>query len=583
MATYKGQISSTPQDDGQRVSGWQDGPGGPVVGDVQWSSPTVHGSDFVEALKETGGHPQGVWINNTNKARGRTRVCYAGQISPNLQDDFFGKVDVTPDSIAAGLILSEQNYELVVANYYKTEERTLISVTSTAGAGVSITNLPGLPLAMPALSAFTVNLEILPDGPTSINGELIFTFDTGQETVTITGQRSIIFGFQPEAPIKEKLRWNTDILRHRDGTEQRVSLRQAPRQVVEMDFKLSGRTRQRYEWLMADSQALGLGVPIWWEPSISTAAVAVDDTSISVDSTAYADYKVGGLAVIWESVEKHETLQIDSIAAGSLTFSSGFTNAYSAGVLVMPMQVGYLLQREIRGAKHPVNLSEHRLIFTINSNDDDLADISAWPTFNSKVILTGKGNQNILPGATTPTGSRRRTERVDNGTGVFDLYSQQAISRQTGRYQLLVNSRQKLWEVRQLLHALRGQQVSFYIPTYADDFTPTQSISTAGNVITVVNSGFDNFIDAAQPFDAVLVRLTDGTEITRALTSSLEVDADEEQLFISGTWGVDATPAEIDFVCVVQKVRLDSDEVTITHRDGIGGATISFPFVSVLD
>ena len=112
---------------------------------------------------------------------------------------------------------------------------------------------------------------------------------------------------------------------------------------------------------------------------------------------------------------------------------------------------------------------------------------------------------------------------------------------------------------------------------------PTQSISTAGNVITVVNSGFDNFIDAAQPFDAVLVRLTDGTEITRALTSSLEVDADEEQLFISGTWGVDATPAEIDFVCVVQKVRLDSDEVTITHRDGIGGATISFPFVSVLD
>jgi len=576
MATFKGQVEKNVQDDGARVKNWQQGPGGPTNPDPQWGSVTPA---ELPALKA---EPQGVY-SASERISIPSGQCFKGQIGGTPASDFFGKVIVLPRKIEAGLVLNTKTFTITIDNTYRTAKRVFQGFANTAGDGVTIINLPALSLDLPALSGLSLTLEVTLDGPATISGNLEFTFDTRVDTVPVTGQRSVTLGFPPETPMIEKLQFLTDVIEKRVGTEQRVSLRETPRQIVEMDLRIEGDDARLYRSIMASSQARTFGLPIWWEPTVTTSAVAVNDTTINVETTANADYRVGGLAVIWTGHSTMETLQIKTINATSLEFESASTQVFASGTRVMPVRQAFTLSETVRGNRHPKRVVDQRLVMTILDNDVDLSDVSAFPAFESKVLFNGKGNRNVIRGRTLGTESRRRIHVIDNRVGKFEVHTEQALNVDSSRFTLNAKSRARLWQLRQLAHGLRGNQVSFFAPTYAEDFIPTQAISSTGTTLVFENSGFSRLINAGKPFDVVMVRLTDGTEIIRRISSASEIDSSEEQVEVSAVWGVNAQPGDIELVCLAPKTRISSDEVTFTHRDGNGNSTMSFPTITVLD
>jgi hypothetical protein len=503
---------------------------------------------------------------------------YTGVLHPYPGDDFFEKMIVVPRSIQAGLVLAVEIFNIDVYNSYRNVKRTFSSFTDNTDSGVQVTNLPGLPVDINRQDGIVLDLEISPIGPAFINGTLDFTFDVGSASILVTGQRSILFPFEPVVPLVETLISKTDIRRKRTGTEQRAALREVPRQRFNLIFELDGFDRQFFDAIIFDKQHVVLGIPVWYEPARLESAIAVDDTVITVDSTAYSDYRADSLAIVWNGADDFEALEISSFTATTITFKTPFTKTFAVGARVMPIRVAFLNQA-IRGTKLRKTIQRNQIQVTVLDNDVDLSDTSAFSTFNSKVFVD---EPNMVEGGNLSESYERRMTIIDNQTGVFDVFSEQTITPRGHVKQFFCGNRQRLWEVRQLLHALKGRAISFYTPSFFDEMTVLNSIAPAGTVLTIRNIGYNRLIQDRLPKKDLRIVLKDGTEsAVLTVQSSTEVSSTTEQITVSPAFGITADPDDIERVEYIEKVRMDSDEVKIKHTNGIGQAVVTVPVVGV--
>jgi hypothetical protein len=167
--------------------------------------------------------------------------------------------------------------------------------------------------------------------------------------------------------------------------------------------------------------------------------------------------------------------------------------------------------------------------------------------------------------------------------GRFRKVSDWDASRRVHRKVFHCGSRQRLWEVRQLLHSLRGRTISFYIPTFYDDLTPTAGIVDSATTMKIKNIRYAALVRERSPKGDIQVLLTDGTKIERQITDSVELSAAEEQITVNSSWGTTAALDEIERVSFIEKVRFDSDEILLEHFDANGQARVSAPVKAVLE
>lgn len=533
-----------------------------------WTAPNVF--DYLGEDIKAGPETKGV-------ASAPRNLNFSGEIcAVETASDFFGRIIVLPRSINTGIVVGTLNFTIDVYSSFQNQVRTFEAFNSTAGAGISITDLPSFPTLMPAQSGFTLTLEVLPEGPATINGLLNFDFDLSDASISIIGSRAVVFPVQPDEPVREILQSRTDVLRKANGTEQRRQLRLSPRQIFELQFGVVDNERRVLDTAIMGAQQRAVGLPIWHESVHSTAAVSISDTVINVSTTSFADYRVGGLAFTYDASDNFEVLEVLTIGATSLTFKSAFTKAFASGTLVMPLRTAFMAATT-SGVKFPLNRQDTRLRFTVVDNDVDLSSTAAFSTFNSKVFLD---EANMIRGTLDETMSRDIIV-IDSGVGALDQFSTEAISRRGHLKMFFSRTRQRLWEVRQLVHALAGRQTSFYIPTFFPDLEPTVNIVSGSDKLRIKNIGYTTLLASATPRDAVQLVKTDGTKSARLVLSSVELSPTEEELTLSATWGINATLAEIERVEYLEKVRFDSDEVTFDHVSSLGEATISVPLVTV--
>ncbi|MEE9472321.1 MAG: hypothetical protein V3W32_11445, partial [Gemmatimonadota bacterium] len=146
-----------------------------------------------------------------------------GGLGLGVGQEWFEKCHVFPGELALGNILSTQIRTLELFNAFRRPPEPVewTAFVNNAGAGVTITNLPGLPVSIASRASFIANVQVSTAGPPAISGTLDFTFGapTSQTfLVPVTGNRITIFQFRPQTPITEKLRFKTDIIRINDGS-----------------------------------------------------------------------------------------------------------------------------------------------------------------------------------------------------------------------------------------------------------------------------------------------------------------------------------------------------------------------------
>lgn len=540
---------------------------------------------WTDVLVQEGTSPQLLVLRSTVNLTDRsaalvvvTARTMAALLAATPQDDWFERVIVLPGAIDVGIVLSTQVFTLDLFNAYRTQRRSLSAFVNNVGSGITLAGLPALPSNVNALSSLVLTLSVLADGPPQIAGTLDFVFDDRTAKVSLLGQRAILLAVEPVLPIVETLLFRTDVITKQDGREQRVSLRASPRASYDVTYELESFDRQFLEARVFAGQERAYGLPLWHEPSLLTAAVGIGNTTITVDSTAYADFRDGGLAIVFSGADSFEALQILSHTGTTLSFTSAFTKAFQIGTRVLPVRSVRLAQTS-RGAKYQRNLQRTNVRATAIDAGVDISSAAAFSSFSGRPLID---DGNVIEG-TIGESTDQRTFILDSLMGRFAVASDEPVVRRGSMKTFVSQTRQRLWEMRQLFHYLRGRTGSFYLPTFFDEFVVTANVTAAGTTLNFRNFGFTKFVKAHAPRAAVRLVLLNGTRVSRAINSAAEVDATTEQIVVSSAWGVDATPAEIDRVDFIERTRLDTDEVQIRHQSCLGDAIMAVPVKAVLE
>lgn len=516
-------------------------------------------------------------------------VCYAAEDDfDSMGDTWFEIIHVFPYRFDFGNILTTVTDEIQIYNADRFSSHTLEDFINNAGDGVSITDLPTLPYVIDSQTGLTLTLEVTTDGPPDINDTLDFDFDLYTTMIPITGSRIVMFPFRPESPIREQLEWSTDILTKKKGAEQRISVREYPRQFFNLSFVRSeGEELSRLDFMVYDWQARIFGIPLWHEAILLTADATGGDTTITVGNTSTADFRVGGIAIVIVDETTFDALEIESVSTNSITFASPLANSYSAGAEVIPIRTAYGSPTMI-GRRYPVNLAEREFTFQVEDNNVGSSFADATPYFASGTglidgeVLLDDPNW-IATGRTMNESMDREFIDVDGGTGKLFRDSAWETGKRIHSKGFVTSTRSGLWAIRRLLHYLRGQQVAFWLPSFFKDLTPVATLTIGSTSLTITNVGYARFVRQRANRDLIRITATDGTVIWRRITASAELSATQEQLTVSSGWDATRTIDQIQRIDIVSNVRIDSDRVELLHFDSAGESRITFPVREVFD
>ncbi len=494
---------------------------------------------------------------------------HPGALGRGNADDWFDRWIVQPGTLALGNILTTQIREVELLNNFRREFRTWEAFVNNAGAGITITNLPGLPLLFAPLSSFVTNVQVSTAGPPSISGTLDYDIDTAIDilSVTVTGNRITLFAYRPQSPIKETLQFKTDIIEVNDGSEQRISVRENPRQIFKFTVRTDDdRTRDSINAVLYDWQSRVFGIPVWHESKALEAPLAIGNTIVQVD-TAFADFRADGLVMIYDNNFRTETLEIDTVNPTDIVLKVGVSKAFDAiNTIVIPIRTA-LTRPQLSQGRFAIGPTDFQLEFTTLDNID-LSFAGAFATYQGVGQTVAKpfiDRENFMTGSTVKEGIRRKVTRLDPQTGPPLQLSSWSKGKPSFNYGFECKSFEDTWDYRQLLHFLSGSQLSFYVGTGRDDIKAVVDIADTSSQIDFENFGFTQFVQQVTPrSDLQIVRL-DGTTSQHEITGSSVVSDTVERITITPVVSPALPVAEIDRIEFLTLSRISNDAPNFSH------------------
>jgi len=479
--------------------------------------------------------------------------------------DFYNRIHVTPRDLALGNLLSAQVREIEVWNAYLVPV-TLISVVEANADGITLTQPSVPPVAYPALKSELYEVEVALNGAPIIDALYTFTFSTGEVMpVGVTGKRVIVWSFSPQNGFTETLEWKTDVFRAKAG-EQRQALRKVPRQTLGHTYWMNPK-----QYAAARAVAYGwaqrtFGVPVWGEAT-RLGALTPGQTSLSFD-TQNADYRTGEALLLWQDYSTFEACEVGLITPTEITLRLPTAGTY-LDAFVMPLRYGRALNG-LSTSRDESDIIKGEIEFEIAQGADLSASVSL-PQYKGLDVLSdvmmkvGDYSEKIF----------RDVLVIDNVTGIPNSDPRFTTPTQMFTVSWDLTNRAELWRMRKWLHSRRGKQKSFWLPTKLSDFEVAQDITAGSSSITIVDMNYGLFYGVR--YVAIKAR-TGATYYNKITGSSVNGDG-TETLFLEDAISTTVMLSNVEYVCLLHRVRLDADRIEIEHA--VNQATISIPVIEV--
>ena len=143
--------------------------------------------------------------------------------------------------------------------------------------------------------------------------------------------------------------------------------------------------------------------------------------------------------------------------------------------------------------------------------------------------------------------------------------------------------KQGLWAIRQLMHELRGQQVSFWLPTFSADFTAAADITSNTRTMTVAEVGYAEYVQGRPSRGMIRIQTEGGTTYYNQIVGSVDNGNGTETLHFADMWSSSVSRSTITRIDYMEKVRFDADDITIDYLPGGLVHHISGPVRTVLE
>jgi hypothetical protein len=335
-----------------------------------------------------------------------------------------------------------------------------------------------------------------------------------------------VIPIKPEKDVIESFEWLTDVIQSYSITEQRICLREFPRQTLKMSLSI----KNSYEssilrTLLTGYDNILYGVGCWHE--MSRLGYELNSGSLSIQiATRYSDYYASSYALIWESKNNYEVVKIDSLTESSLELSidSATLSSFSKNALVMPLRVCKLSKLSVTDQK--VNVSTISCEFeSIESFDidDSIFEQSFLgnPVFLSRLQLNNRIVQYEIS---------QKVNRVDFLTGDFEIFSQKNFVQTSKPFFVKAFTRESSRSLKNLLFGLKGRLVPMWIPSWSNDLTVLNSSNENSSIVSIRNCEYSSskFLQPDSRF--LSIHLRDGSIALRQIITAVEVDSAEEHI-----------------------------------------------------
>jgi len=475
----------------------------------------------------------------------------AAHLVTSFVDDYYNRIHVDPLILNFGAIISPLTEQLMVWNAYF-ESKTCNDIVEVNGDEWDLTGSTP-PFQMNALASTTFTLDLPKEGSPTFEGSITFDFTDANDTIVlISGTRMELFAWRPQKEIVEKLQWVTNILKSKDGSLQRISVRYVPRQSYKISLIIESEKEQArmdaavFSWLKRT-----WGLPVWPELEIHTATINANDTIITVDTTN-ADFRDNSLGIIWKSPTEAEVIQIETVAADSLTLSNPVQNTYTGLKLIMPCRQA-VIQGNIIRKNYSAGLAMYELFFLVKDN----------------VLLTGytpattyKGLP-VITQATAVDPTQKKTvdgdvSVTDYETGVFEQFSDSDFNIYLQSHLFYNDSKAEAWEFRKFLHSLYGMQGVFYVITGKKDMELSQGFGASDTSFNIYNVGLADNMGVNDLRKDIAFVFPNGTQYYREVTG-ITKSGSEEIVTIDSNLGVSVEPGDC-VISFLDKMCLAEDE-----------------------
>lgn len=345
------------------------------------------------------------------------------------------------------------------------------------------------------------------------------------------------------SPVQSEYEFQTSIIPHHDGTEQREAMRSTGRQRISFTAMVKSERMARLLGDMASNMDAVVSVPMPWRKVTITAAAG--DT-VTVDSVPF--WMVAGGRVILYSDTHEEAAEIASVAGSDVTMTSALSATFANGdKLVCALPGRFETGTQFEALTSRVWTGD--VAYNIDPGVDPQANVSITPDqFESVDIFPWKPNWSETPKITFTD----QRDILDHGRGIVADYNPVAFITQQQSMTFLGRTFDDTEEMIAFFNGVYGRQIAFWMPTYQSEIT-VLSMET-NNVIVEGLEFYSAFLDSnvynVVHFDGQLNRV-----------SAVQATGGNTRLVMTDAWTT--APVAGDYLCWAPLWRMATDKLIV--------------------
>lgn len=543
-----------------------------VQGATEWRSSTKHSSNLelydepVWGGASIGNHaPPGPHNTVYNQPTSGLGLTFQGGRVRSFGDHYYHRVHVIPREINVGNVTKEITKEVEVWNAHLAT-KNLGSIGEDGTTGMTLTPPVGYgnpPSDFLPTESRLYEITVSASGAPTVNATYTFNFPAESPDLVVFGRRIIPLPFSPDwgRGVIEAMGWLTNVLKTRDGLEQRIRRRAHPRLSFRYRIQPMNEDGPLFEHLLYGWQSRLFGIPAWHQARHLTAGASAGATSIQVD-TSDADYQVGGMALLYRDARYAETVEVQAVNAGSIALdpSSATTKDWTTRDRVMPMYSGRL-QKSIRANNLHIKAAQVEII----ANIEEVVQIpTAAPatTYQGMEVLEKPGNR--VQGY-QETWLREEREDLDPQIGLPSTEDPLSRPHKLKTYMWDFHTRAEAYAFRQTLGWMAGQLRTFWLEERSDDLLLVEQMQDAQTGMKVRWEGYSNLVAEDIGRRDLSIRLKDGTVFRRRIIDSIDNNDGTESLTLDSALGQIVDPTDILQIGYLAPVRLNHDTVDLFY------------------
>lgn len=475
-------------------------------------------------------------------------------------DIFYNQIWVIPTSLQATNPRLNTPILFKIWNAFLFDNELLSIDASGDTTGLTLAIEPGDVIG--ALGIRTTSITIDDTAPLSIEADFVFHFELDDGDLHFTASRAFVISQIPETGIKETWTWATNTIVSDDGTEQRISLRRAPKRIVNETLVFTEAEDIRNHMnLMFGFFKSPIIAPFVQYGTRLKAKASQGDTALVFNSLR-SDLRDFGLAYLYDN-DGYQVIQLGVVSDGGANIAYPLerdfgTNATICPAFIVMPGLNSTITRRNPDNVGTVNLSlsetGFNLPFLRPSNGAVLTQ------FNGLPVLERNANGTDFD-QSYDTGSELR----DYG-GVIEVrdpwkHTQIAASRNFICQRVLDPADWDYWRV--FADYAKGSLNPFYLPTYREDFGMIEKAEPSSSDVTIKGSDYGLVYYDHEPFKQIAIISDAG--IHYASVTAVEAIGGDNKLYFDPPLPDDPAWFDNQRVSLLMKVRISDDKIVCDH------------------